>query len=64
MPYLGAESDIDPVLGLGSYMVDNHAGCLPNGDGSQYHIAMDNFFTGILLLKYLKAKNIFANRTI
>jgi len=64
MPYLGAGSDIDPALGLGGSVVDKLVSCLPDHDGSQYHIVTDNFFTSVKLLKHLKEKNVLATGTI
>ena len=56
MPYLGAGSGIDPVLGFGGTVVDKLVFCVPDQDGSRYHIVMDNFFTSVRLLKHLKRK--------
>ena len=64
MPYLGAGSDGDPVLGLGGSVVDKLVSYLPDQDGSKYHLVMDNFFTSVKLLKHLKKKNVFATGTI
>ena len=64
MPYLGAGSSIDPALRLGGTVVDKLVSCLPDQDGSQYHIVTDNFFTSIRLLKHSKEKNVLANGTI
>ena len=51
MHYLGAGSSIDPALGLGGTVVDKLVSCLPDLDGSRYHIVTDNFFTSVRLLK-------------
>ena len=64
MPYLGAGSDGDPVLGLGGSVVDKLVSYLPDQDGSKYHLVMDNFFTSVKLLKHLKMKYVFATGTI
>ena len=64
MPYLGAGSDGDPVLGLGGSVVDKLVSYLPDQDGCKYHLVMDNFFTSVKLLKHLKMKNVFATGTI
>ena len=63
MPYLGAGSGIDPALGLGGTVVDKLVSCLPDQDGSWYHIVTDNFFTSVRLLKHLEEKNVLATGT-
>ena len=63
-PYAGKDENYDSNLGLGGSVVATLAEKLPSQVGSNYHIIMDNFFTGLNLLRILKAKGIAATGTV
>ena len=63
-PYAGKDENYDSNLALGGSVVATLAEKLPSQVGSNYHIIMDNFFTGLNLLRILKAKGIAATGTV
>ena len=63
-PYAGKDENYDSNLELGGSVVATLAEKLTSQVGSNYHIAMDNFFTNPNLLRILKAKGIAATGTV